>query len=74
MQTATTAHTHPVVFGRKVDGCPRCTELKLGMPARQWRGYSQPQRRAQLASQIADIRAHDCRASRCGPVCTAFDY
>lgn len=73
MQTATqtTAHTHPVVFGRKVDGCPRCTELRLGMPARQWRG----QRAAAAgASRLAEIRAHDCKAAGCGPVCTAFDY
>lgn len=67
----TTQHTHPVVFGRKVDGCPRCTELKLGMPARQWGGYSG---RPAQASRMAEIRAHDCKASRCGPVCTAFDY
>ena len=31
-----TAHTHQVIFGRKVAGCPRCTELRLGMPPVRW--------------------------------------
>ena len=67
----TTQHTHNVVFGRKVDGCPRCTELKLGMPARQWRGYGRAQMDAQ---RVADIRAHDCKRSGCMVVCTFGDY
>ena len=70
----TTQHTHQVVFGRKVEGCPRCTELRLGMPARQWAGYSSRDRAAQAAARTREIRAHDCTRSRCGPVCTAFDY
>lgn len=74
--TPTTPHTHQVVFGRREAGCPRCTELSLGMPARQWRGY----RAAAVAASLADarridaIRSHDCRASRCGSVCTYGDY
>jgi len=23
---------------------------------------------------MAQIRAHDCKKSKCGPVCTAFDW
>jgi hypothetical protein len=48
----TTPHTHQVVFGRTVPGCPRCTELKLGMPARQWRGYRAAAVAASLASAL----------------------
>jgi hypothetical protein len=37
--TATlTRHTHAVVFGRKVDGCPRCAELAAGRLPRTWGG------------------------------------
>lgn len=66
----TTPHNHQVVFGRKVDGCPRCTELKLGMPVRTWNNY----RRDFDAQRLRDIRAHDCKVSRCGPVCTFGDF
>ena len=69
---ATTAHTHQVVFGRKVQGCPRCTELKLGMPARQWSGYSSSSKATR--SRLDDIRSHNCAAARCGVVCTHGDY
>jgi hypothetical protein len=71
---ATTQHTHQVVFGRREAGCPRCTELTLGMPARRWAGYSSRERAAQAAARTAEIRSHDCARSRCGPVCTAKDY
>jgi len=66
----TTKHTHQPVFGRKVEGCPRCTELACGMPARRW----STGRATFDAQRLADIRRHDCRASRCGPVCTFGDY
>ena len=69
---ATTAHTHQVVFGRKVDGCPRCTELKLGMPSRAWAGYGNKARSDAMRS--ADVRSHNCTTARCGVVCTFGDY
>lgn len=64
-----TKHTHPVAFGRKVDGCARCEELRLGALPRRWRGYS-----ANDVQRIQEIRAHNCQTSRCGPVCTFGDY
>jgi hypothetical protein len=65
----TTQHTHQVVFGRKVDGCPRCTELRLGMPARRWGNYS-----TQAKSTVARMdRGHVC-TSRCGAICTYGDW
>ena len=67
----TTQHTHQVVFGRKVEGCQRCTELRLGMPAKQWVGYGNRARSDAL--RLADVRAHNCSVSRCGTVCTFGD-
>ncbi len=73
-----TKHTcndgHGPVFGRKApygSGCARCDELTLGAKPVVW---SSSTRKAQEAATIRAIRAHDCKASRCGPVCTAFDW
>ena len=66
-----TKHTHQVVFGNKVDGCPRCAELLNGAAPIQWASTINKQRQQQ---RIADIRAHNCRTAGCGPVCTAFDW
>jgi len=67
----TTQHTcDGPVFGRKTPGCPRCDELLAGAEPVRWHN-----RRAEAEAQrIADIRAHDCVKSRCGSVCTAFDW
>jgi hypothetical protein len=65
----TTKHTHPVVFGRRVAGCPRCAELDEGAAPVRWAGTD----RHMEAARLAEIRAHDCRRSGCGPVCVAFD-
>ena len=67
----TTQHTHSVVFGRKVAGCPRCAELAAG--AAPVSGWGSATRQFQAVA-IAAIRAHDCRLRRCGPVCTFGDY
>ena len=65
----TTKHTHPVVFGRKVAGCPRCEELKAGAAPVQWHGRTSA---ADERRHAAEVRAHRCAISNCGPVCTAF--
>ena len=61
------------VFGRlaKLGECRRCDELRFGVPSRQWHGA---QRRKLAAQRVADIRAHDCRQSGCGPICTFGDW
>lgn len=66
----TTKHTHPMVFGRREAGCPRCEEMNAGSPAVRWsmKGYNPRE------DVMAQIRAHDCKKSKCGPVCTAFDW
>lgn len=64
----TTAHSHPMVFGRRVAGCPRCAELDAGAPPVRWSSQ-----RSSDARRVAEIRAHDCRRSNCGVVCTFGD-
>ena len=71
-----TKHTHESNWGYKVkEGCPRCLELTGGAVAiKGWgsRGrYSGHQTDEQIRKAI---RAHDCKASKCGPVCTTFDW
>lgn len=58
-------------FGRKDITCPRCQELLQGSPTRSsWhKNHFNNQ-----AKRLAEIRAHDCVKSNCGPVCTAFDW
>jgi hypothetical protein len=70
-------------FGRKTPGCPRCDELLAGAaPIRQpWRETRKcrcgaPAQRGYMVPicRRCEIAAHDCQASHCGPVCTAFDW
>jgi len=58
------------VFGRMTPGCTRCDELLAGAQPVRWN----TRRRDDDAQCVAEIRAHDCAADRCGPVCTAFDW
>ena len=67
----TTKHNHTVVFGRKVDGCPRCAELAAGAAPVQWR---MDRKKAFEQSLINAIRTHDCKKSGCGPVCTFGEW
>ena len=77
---AVTKHNHQVVFGRKVDGCPRCDELKAGSPVRAgWqrdyfnrKGQQDEMDRKAIAAHFAPGGPHD--RGLCGPVCTAFDW
>lgn len=70
----TTKHTHPVIFGRKVDGCPRCEALKAGAEVVRWA----PSRSQQDAVRRAEIHAH-CTSHKhlsggCGVVCTFGEW
>ena len=59
------------VYRRYDTTCPRCLELAAGaVPRCGWGDRA----RADERRQIAEIRAHDCRASGCGPVCTFGDW
>lgn len=79
-----TKHTHAPNFGRKIDGCPRCEELKAGAAPIVWAGMHSGEysftlgrymtHKEAAAKRMHDIRTHDCRANRCGPVCTAFQW
>lgn len=78
--TATVKAVHTCggpVFGRLTAGCPRCEELKGGAAPVSWAGMDKASRqhRARLDAQRSEeIRRHDCTRSRCGSVCTAFDW
>ena len=70
-------------FGRKTPGCPRCDELLAGAPARQqaWRETRKcrcgaPAQKGYIAAicRRCEMAAHDCNASKCGAVCTAFQW
>lgn len=65
--STTTPHNHQVVFGKRVDGCPRCDELKAGAaPVKGWGA----RKKEQEAEFTRALKAHDCKVSNCGPVCT----
>jgi hypothetical protein len=70
-KSTTTKHTHPVVFGRKQVGCPRCQELSAGAPLVRWSSFRTAEAEAE---HIRDIRAHNCKAAGCGPVCTFGEW
>jgi hypothetical protein len=87
-KSTTTRHTcGGPAFGRLTPGCPRCDELAAGAAPVQWAGCG-PRKRCTTpgcggyvergeyaaACRSCQIRAHDCTASRCGTVCTAFDW
>lgn len=64
----TTKHTcGGPIFGKKTPGCPRCDEMLAGAPAVKWRISNDKQR-------VSEIRAHDCKVSKCGVVCTFGDW
>ena len=58
-------------FGRLTAGCPRCEELAQGAAPRSWNGAARKEQERQFS---ADLRAHRCADSRCGPVCTFGDW
>jgi hypothetical protein len=73
------------IFGRlaPVGDCPRCDELRNGSAPVQWSGTRMVYNNGRLVRETpairdamlrAAIRAHDCTKSRCGPICTAFDW
>lgn len=59
------------VFGRLTAGCPRCDELSAGAEPVRW---TTGRRSDDDARRAAEIRAHDCRVSRCGTVCTFGEW
>jgi hypothetical protein len=80
-QPTTTQHTccppgRGPAWGRKTPGCPRCDELLAGAePRAAHAGHEAAQRKARAeADRTRGIREHDCVASKCGRVCTAFDW
>ena len=70
-----TQHNHQVIFGRKEADCPRCEELKNGAKPRDgWQKSYFVAKKRNEAARIEAIRNHNCVESKCGTVCTAFDW
>lgn len=70
--TDTAKHNHQVVFGRRVNGCPRCAQLDNGAAPVQWRTSARQDDNA----RCADIRDHFTSAAHrdhCGTSCTYGD-
>lgn len=80
-------HTHQVVFGRRVEGCPRCAELDAGAEVRtspMWEAVNR--RKAQDEQDRRWYEQHRETARRLGhcptcqtpetrySVCTCFDW
>lgn len=71
----TMKHTHQMVFGRRVAGCPRCDELTNGAePVKGWGSL----RKEMDAERSASIHAHFSSTKHvnggCGPVCTFGEW
>jgi len=64
-------HTHQVIFGRRVDGCPRCAELDAGAPPIVWASTRRAEEEERFRRALKD---HDCKARGCGPICTFGDW
>jgi hypothetical protein len=61
------------VFGRLTPGCPRCDDLSAGAPPVTW-NIRRRETEADMRALDAAIRAHNCRQSGCGWMCTAFQW
>ncbi|MFJ2610257.1 hypothetical protein ACIO13_35650 [Streptomyces sp. NPDC087425] len=70
----TTSHSHGPNFGRRVDGCPRCTELSAGAEPVSWSRSRAQRDRDEDQRRARELREHDCRTAGCGVVCTFGDW
>lgn len=71
----TTKHTHPVVFGRKVTGCPRCIELANGAAPLQWKRATQGNALGPTRDEIRDhFTSHKHLFGGCGVQCTFGEW
>jgi hypothetical protein len=64
-----------MAFGRlsAAGECARCDELASGAPARSWSAPARYRGQTEKA-RIEAIRAHNCKAARCGTICTYGDW
>ncbi|MFF1650162.1 hypothetical protein [Streptomyces sp. NPDC058240] len=72
----TTKHSHKPNFGKKVDGCPRCDELKAGAEPVTWNVRHEArldeEGRRSISAHFAANGPHV--RGECGPVCTFGDW
>lgn len=68
-------HTHPPNFGKKIEGCPRCQDLRLGAPPRRLHGGNRRQAEAAAMRDLeAHFNSHKHKSGGCGPVCTYGEW
>jgi len=74
--SVTTKHNHPVCFGKREAGCPRCAELNAGaVPRRGWGHAKKQAEAAQCAAIKAWFSSAECAAQTArGVVCTKFEW
>jgi hypothetical protein len=71
----TTKHTHPVIFGGKVAGCPRCTELLAGAEPIRWTWRDKAADNRRHAEEVrSHFASHKHLSGGCGPVCTFGEW
>jgi hypothetical protein len=75
----TTKHSHKPNFGKKVDGCPRCDELKAGAEPVGWNRPRNERERTGGYPTSREVTSHFAPNSphargECGPVCTFGDW
>jgi len=64
-----------MTFGRKDPSCPRCQELLNGAPPRDgWQKAYFHKKQTDYEQFRRALAAHNCQKSKCGPICTAFDW
>lgn len=68
-----TKHTHPVCFGRREAGCPRCAELSNGAEPRSGWGSLKKQNEQRELARVADYFAPGGEYSRQTPIQQMMD-
>jgi hypothetical protein len=71
--TAKPRHSAACKRGATDKDCPLCYLIIFGRGKSKVRTTRQMRERAQDAMNCRAVALHDCVASKCGPVCTAFD-
>jgi hypothetical protein len=70
----TTKHSHNSNFGKHVEGCPRCHELKNGHAPIKWKMKPKDHEQSRSADIKAHFDSHKHRSGGCGPVCTYGEW
>lgn len=74
-RTITTKHNHRPNFGRHMEGCPRCFELKNGGTPISWGRSRQAEvETARRRAMDHHFASEQHRGGKCGPCCTYGEW